>query len=154
LKVGFKWTGDVIPKDAVNQIWENKTEGHLINRALFSPYLDELFWKPAYIAALNYLELHCLEKTSLLNQIEPNDFMGRMKSELSRLYSTLSKGVHWDYVAPAAMLDVETLEVALDDAMSYVALLGFASHFVPTSYGRIDKTRAHEIYHRLRGIDE
>jgi hypothetical protein len=149
LKAGFKWTGDVIPKEKIERIWEKEVDGHQINRALFSPYWDELFWRPAYTSVLTFLEGNGLEKKAILHILEPGNFIDRTKSELSRLYSTLSKGVHWDYLTPAAMLDTETLEVALEDVMSYVTLLGFASHFIPTSYGKIERTRAYEIYNEL-----
>lgn len=148
-KAGYQWTGDIIPTKAITDPWNQKIEGSQIERALLNPYWEELFWRPAYTAALSYIEQSGLEKSPLIETIEPSSFVPRMKSELARLHSTLSKGVHWDYLAPAAVMDAPTLEVALDAVISHVALLGFTSHFIPTSYARVAPERAYEIYRGL-----
>lgn len=146
LKSGYQWTPDIVSSDDTENIWRKDVESSKLSRALFSPYCDELFWRPAFINALDYIDNNGLIRSPLMETVEPDRFIGRTKSELSRLYSLLSKGVHWDYLTPEAMLDPDTLSVALDDCESYISLLAFTSHFIPTSYGRIDKARAYELY--------
>lgn len=149
LKAGYKWTPDVVPAEDIANIWKKDVESNKLSRALFSPYCDELFWRPAFINAIDYIDENDLIRSELMETIEPERFINRTKSELSRLYSLLSKGVHWDYLAPEAMLDPDTLLVALDDCQSYITLLAFTSHFIPTSYGRIDKARAYQLYSEI-----
>lgn len=149
LKAGYKWTPDIIPSETAKNIWKNDVDSNKLSRALFSPYCDELFWRPAFINALDYIDDHNLERTPLMGDIEPPNFIGRVKSELTRLYSLLSKGVHWDYLTPEAMLDPDTLLVALEDCRAHIGLLAFTSHFIPTSYGRIDKALAYQIYREI-----
>lgn len=148
-KAGYQWTGDIIPKAVINDPWNQKIEGSQIERSLLNPYWEELFWKPGYTAALNYIEASGKDKSPLIEAIEPRNFVPRMRSELARLHSTLSKGVHWDYLAPAAVMDASTLDVTLESVISHVALLAFVSHFIPTSYARVPATDAYEIYRGL-----
>lgn len=148
-KAGYQWTGDIIPRAAINDPWNQKIEGSQIERSLLNPYWEELFWKPGYIAALNYIESSGKDKSPLIEAIEPDRFVARMKSDLARLHSTLSKGVHWDYLAPAAVMDAATLDVALETVLSHVSLLGFISHFIPTSYARVPVSDAYQIYRGL-----
>ncbi|WP_156381559.1 hypothetical protein [Aurantimonas sp. Leaf443] len=149
LKAGYKWTPDVVPMENETNIWKKDVEGSKLSRALFSPYFEELFWRPAFTNAVDYVDDNGFVRSELMQTMEPDQFIGRMKSELSRLYSVLSKGVHWDYLAPEAILDPDTLLVALDDSQSYVALLAFTSHFIPTSYGRIAKSQAYQLYSEI-----
>lgn len=148
-KAGYQWTGDIIPKSAINEPWNPKIEGSQIERSLLNPYWEELFWRPGYTAALNYIESSGRDKSPLIEAIEPNSFVPRMRSELARLHSTLSKGVHWDYLAPAAVMDAPTLDVAIESVMSHISLLAFVSHFIPTSYARVPVADAYEIYKGL-----
>ncbi|WP_440980076.1 hypothetical protein ACQHGV_07905 [Sphingomonas pseudosanguinis] len=149
LKAGYKWTPDVVPAEDVSNIWSKDVESSKLSRALFSPYCDELFWRPAFVSALDYIDSNGLDRSALMATMEPDRYISRTKAELSRLYSLLSKGVHWDYLTPEAMLDPDTLLVALDDCQSYISLLAFTSHFIPTSYGRIDKGRAYQLYSEI-----
>ena len=149
LKAGYRWSGDIISKEAIQNIWIKDVEGPQINRALFSPYSEELFWRPAYTALLSYFEEKNLSKSPLMNNIEPSLFVTRAKTKMNQLYSTLSKGVHWDYLAPTVMLDSETIATTIEDTLAYVKLLGITSHFIPTCYGRLNKEEACQIYLEL-----
>ncbi len=151
-KSGFKWTGDVLADEGPpSRLWNPDHELTKISRALFSAYVDHVYWKPAVEAALDYLAGESGGGGQHdLTTMDPETFTSTTKGKCAELYSKLSKGVHWDYFVPSVMMDEGTLKDSIRDCFIQVANLGFVSHFVPTAYRSLAPTAALLAYNEFR----
>ena len=60
----------------------------------------------------------------------------------SQLYSTLSKGVHWEFFTSVLVFDEFTVKSAIRDTCLLVGKLGLISHFVPTAFASLEPNEA------------
>ncbi|GJD47235.1 hypothetical protein AFCDBAGC_5127 [Methylobacterium cerastii] len=153
VKSGFKWTGDVLSEDKpTKDLWSADHDIAKISRALFSPHVDHVYWRPATEAALDYLAAYTGEgDLTELKKADPEAFIGKTKGRCAAIYSTLSKGVHWEFFTSAVTMDEGTLKDTLRDCLLQVGTLGFFSHFVSTSYRALEKDVALAAYLEFRG---
>jgi hypothetical protein len=151
-KSGFKWTGDVLAEEKpVRDLWSSDHDLARISRALFSAYVDHVYWKPAVEAALDYLAEHGgSEGLNELQAMDPETFTSSTKGKCAALYSTLSKGVHWEFFVSSVVMDEGTLKDAIRDCLIHVGVMGFVSHFVPTAYRSLDRSDALLAYNESR----
>ena len=66
------------------------------------------------------------------------------------LYSTLSKGVHWEFFTSALVFDDATVKAAIRDTCLLIGRLGLTSHFIPTAYASLSPLEAVEKYVSFR----
>lgn len=153
-KSAFAWSGDVIPDEKSNQaLWSVDHDLPKISRALFSKHFDHIFWKPASDRMLDYVS--ALGPDSLLEdllKIDPERFIDETKGKSAQLYSTLSKGVHWEFFTSALLFDEATVKNSIRETFMLVANLGLISHFVHTSYATLEPSRAVECYKAFRRL--
>lgn len=152
-KSGFRWQGDVMnPEKPLGQerIWSGDVDIGRISRSLLSEHFDHLIWRPAYSDLLDQIQNSGRDGFEELINIEPEAFVPRMRGDLSRLYSSLSKGVHWDFFNSAIEYDESSIKVNLQDLFSRVSILGLTSHFIPTAYSSLVAEDAFEIYAQTR----
>lgn len=151
-KSGFKWTGDVLTEEKPNrELWNSDHELTKISRALFSPHVDHVYWKPAVEIALDFLAEHPgSDDFRELHAIDPETFAPSIKGRCGELYSKLSKGVHWDFFVSSVVMDEGTLKDAIRDCLIQLSNMGFVSHFVPTAYRSLDRTDALATYNNFR----
>jgi hypothetical protein len=148
---GFKWTGDVLtvekpPRD----LWSSDYDLSKISRALFSSYVDHVYWKPAVEAALDFLSNNRGEGLTELQAMDPENFTPATKGKCTLLYSKLSKGVHWDFFVSSVVMDEGTLKDAIRDCFIQVSNMAFVSHFVPTAYRSLNRAEALTAYSEFR----
>ncbi len=151
-KSGFRWAGDVLADEKPSRdLWNSDHDLAKISRALFSAHVDHVYWKPAVEAALDYLAEHGGgESLHELQAMDPETFTSSTKGKCAALYSTLSKGVHWDFFVSSVVMDEGTLKDSIRDCFIQVGNLGFVSHFVPTAYRSLDRTDALVAYNEFR----
>ncbi|WP_376959620.1 hypothetical protein ABNQ39_06860 [Azospirillum sp. A26] len=150
-KSGFKWTGDVFTDESpTRELWHSDYDISKISRALFSGYVDHLYWKPAMENALVFLDGKGISDLHEIKRVEPNKFIKETKGKCSGLYSKLSKGVHWDFFAPSTLMDEVTLKDSIRDCFIQVSNMGFISHFAPTAYRSLSSDDALAIYTEFR----
>lgn len=152
-KSGFRWQGDVMNPEkplGVDRIWSGDIETGKISRSLFSEHFDHLIWRPAYSGLLDEIQTSGRSGFDELTQIEPEAFVPRMKGQFSQLYSSLSKGVHWDFFNSEIEYDEATLKARLQELFSQISILGLTSHFIPTAYSSLDVADALEVYSQTR----
>jgi hypothetical protein len=154
-KSSFSWTGDVIPVDEKPQqpLWSVDYELPKISRALFARHLDHIYWKPAIEDMLDFVS--SAGSNAILSEIlmiESETYLNECRGKSSQLYSTLSKAVHWEFFTTALVFDEITVKAALRDTCLLVANLGLISHFIPTSFARIDPTKALNAYISYREL--
>ncbi|WP_073102709.1 hypothetical protein [Pollutimonas bauzanensis] len=153
-KSAFAWSGDVIPDEKSHQaLWSVDHDLPRISRALFSKHFDHFFWKPALNRMLDYVST--LEQDPLLADvvnIDPDRFINEARGRSAQLYSTLSKGVHWEFFTSALLFDEATIKSAIRDTFLLVANLGLTSHFVHTAYASLDPVKAVSCYKAIRRL--
>jgi len=150
-KSGFRWTGDVIPEDkGPIEIWGYDHDITKVSRALFSKYADHLYWRPALVKTLDAIDTADGHIFEALMQRTPDDFVGFNKGLAGKLYSILSKGVHWDFFRTSVITDESTLKDATRDCLLLLAGLGLVSHFVPSAYRTLSAVEAIEAYKTFR----
>ena len=80
--------------------------------------------------------------------------MNRMRSDVARAYSALSKGIHHEYVIPPEKLyDREAVAACLSDAMKLSAHLALIVQMVPHCCYPIKREEAFQCYGRLQSIE-
>ncbi|HOE42053.1 MAG TPA: hypothetical protein PLB25_10555 [Rhodoferax sp.] len=153
-KSAFAWSGDVIPDEKPNQaLWSIDHDLPKISRALFSKYFEHIFWKPAINRMLDYVS--SLESDPLLADvanIDPDRFIDETKGRSIQLYSTLSKGVHWEFFTSALLFDEATVKNSIRETFLLVANLGLVSHFVHTAYASLAPDEAARCYKAIRRL--
>lgn len=153
-KSAFGWSGDVMPDDKSHHaLWNIDHDLPRISRALFSKHFDHIFWKPALNRMLDYIST--LEVDPLLADvanIDPDRFIDEARGRGAQLYSTLSKGVHWEFFTSALLFDEATVKNAIRETFMLVANLGLASHFVHTAYASLDPREAVSCYRDIRRL--
>lgn len=151
-KSGFKWTGDVLAEDRpARELWNPDHELSKISRALFSAYVDHVYWKPAVEAALDFLsDQHDIEGLRELRAVDPDTFTSATKGRCAALYSKLSKGVHWEFFVSSVVMDEGTLKDSIRDCFIQIGNMSFFSHFVPTAYRSLPQRDALDAYTEFR----
>ena len=147
-KSAFAWLGDVMPDDkAVANLWSLDNALPSISRALFSKHFEHIYWKPAASAMIDYVgTLPNGPAWGDLLAIDPDTYIGETRGRCAQLYSTLSKGVHWEFFTSAMLFDEVTVKNAIRETLVLVARLGLISHFVPTAYASIQASKATACY--------
>jgi hypothetical protein len=84
--------------------------------------------------------------------IDADSYIGETKGRSAQLYSTLSKGVHWEFFTSALLFDESTVKTAIRDTCLLVAQLGLTSHFVPTAYASLEPAEAVDEYISFRKV--
>lgn len=150
----FSWAGDVIPDDKSAQpLWNIEHDVPKISRALFSRHFEHVYWKPAVESMLDFVSRRATDPA--LADILSSDaetYIGETKGRSMQLYSTLSKGVHWEFFTSALLFDESTVKAAIRDTCLLVGHLGLTSHFIPTAYASLDPAKAVDEYIALRKL--
>lgn len=144
-QLSVRWQGDVIPDGKTSWGQDKKPESY--SRAILGDCWDTLAWQPAFSGFLD-AAADCSASGSWfskLQQIDPPRFVPQARSGFSRLYSTLSKGIHLEFVVPPVeKFDSETLRVALLDVLFYSIVLSCVSHFADFGSHRLNGSDAIE----------
>ncbi len=153
IKSAFSWSGDVIPEEKNNNLWSEDQDNSKISRALLSKHFEHIFWKPALNRLLDHVST--LEPDPLLmdiSNIDPERFVDEIKGRSTQLYSTLSKGVHWEFFSRTLLFDDDTVKNSIRDSIITIANLGLASHFVHTAYASLAHSDAVDYYKVIRKL--
>ncbi|MCI0621795.1 MAG: hypothetical protein L0387_09010 [Acidobacteria bacterium] len=150
----FSWTGDVVPSDnAAQSLWSLEHDLPKISRALFSKHFEHIYWKPAVERMLDYVSTYPPGQalTDIL-AIDGETYVGKSRGRSLQLYSTLSKGVHWEFFTSAILFDELTVKNAIRETCVLVSHLGLTSHFIPTAYASLEPAKAVEEYISFRKL--
>jgi hypothetical protein len=151
-KSAFSWFGDVMPpEEKKGELWSVDHDVSKISRALFSRHIDQVCWQPAVENMLDYVSASgsnpFLKEILSLNS---ENYVSKTKGQGQQLYSTLSKGVHWEFFNSALLFDEATVKNAIRDTCLLVSHMGLTSHFIPTAYASLQPQRALEAYLSFR----
>lgn len=134
----IQWAGDVMPdKKPPDKAW-NKIDGY--THPLFSYYMAEIYWIPAFKALLDDFVTEESVYLSDLRKINPEGIIDSFKNEANRLYSSLSKGIHQEFVVPISInYDPPTVKELLTETIALVTKMALVSHYIPTIVTKSDK---------------
>ncbi|NTE66192.1 hypothetical protein G6M85_11285 [Agrobacterium tumefaciens] len=152
-KSAFRWSGDVFTSDKPNtDMWSCDHDTSKISRALFSQYSAELHWGPAFTLALDAITASDTPSDifETLTNVEANEFVGKIKGQCATTYSTLSKGVHWEFFVSSVMMDEDTLKDTIRNTLVVMSDLAFVSHFIPAAYHSLPPAEAIDTYISFR----
>jgi len=125
------WTGDIFPntKHPSGSIWESRCLDKGVERSALGWHFGEVAISPGlrWLADLDNTNSKWLR--ALGGQDKPFDWI---KGRLAQLYSTLSKGVHAEYLLDdRAAFDKTAIEQHMQDSYMLVLLLATATHISP-----------------------
>jgi hypothetical protein len=86
-----------------------------------------------------------------LRSLEASGFIGRTRGTCMRLYPSLSKGVHHEFVISlgVAYTDEQILDY-ISDVIHILADLSFVSHFISQAVGRLNPLDACLAYSKIQ----
>ena len=150
----FSWFGDVMPEDkAAQALWNIDHDVPKISRALFSRHLEHIYWRPAVDIMLDFVSTNSSDPALAdLLSIDAETYISETRGRSAQLYSTLSKGVHWEFFTSALLFDEVTVKTAIRDTLVLVSGLGLTSHFVPTAYAALQPEVALDHYISIRKL--
>ena len=153
-KSAFSWSGDVIPDEkAPQEMWSLDYDLPKISRALFSKHVAHVFWTPAVEKMVDFLNSQRLSvDVQDLLSLDAETYVSVTKGKSLQLYSTLSKGVHWEFFTSALMFDETTVRNLIRETCILVSQLGLISHFIPTAHASLPPEQALALYGEFRKV--
>jgi hypothetical protein len=130
--VAFSWVNDVLgegkPKD-----WDQKPSLKDIQRAILCKHFNDVFWEEAFTILLDSVPVsRGANWMTALKRIDPEGFTFFMRTTANRVYAELSKGIHTEFVIPAAaQYDPVTVGDLLSRAWELAAALGITTCYSP-----------------------
>jgi len=135
----------------LQNLWSVDHDLPRISRALFSPHMDHVYWKPAVERMLDFASSYGSDPAlAEILALDADTYMRAAKGRSLQLYSTLSKGVHWEFFTSALVFDETTVKSAIRDTCLLVGHLGLTSHFIPTAYVSLSPREAFDTYLSFR----
>lgn len=136
------WNGDIFPteKPPQSSVWDSANLKKGTERSLLGWHVSEI----AFVGGLRWLtDVESAESVwlrELSSQENPFDWI---RGRLAQLYSTLSKGVHAEYLLDdLTAFDQDTIELHLRDCYMLVLLLATATHANPLFLRSISRDQA------------
>lgn len=150
-KMAFNWRGDVISSDKPPQdTWKDQAFSQL-PRALIGAYYAEVFWSPAFEKMIDdgILTGSSPWELELLNT-DPSSFAARQMKLLDSTYSSLSKGVHHEFVVRvSAMYDLATVTDLVRDAIKAASNLALVACYIEHASSHVDPAEALTLFHTI-----
>jgi hypothetical protein len=152
-KASIRWTGDVIAEKKAPNPWSETMDYKEMSRALLGEYYDHLLWRPAAQQMLGAVT----DQGVWLAELAANDmelFISRKRDEIGRLYSSLSKGIHHEFVMPPGTLyDRSTVRNLVLSTVRQVAELGLVSHFIAHASATLNSEEALATFNRIENVE-
>lgn len=147
----FSWTGDVFAKNGPpEKAWAPTAFKDGPERAVFGAHVADLVLKPGVEALL--VHVRSSESDWLSSLTEVNDVVAQMRGQLNRLYSSLSKGIHAEYLNPNPVrFDTSTLLDHYERVMRWTSIAAASTHFVPMVYRRLP---IHDVFDLVRACEQ
>lgn len=142
--ISVEWKGDILPKTVVReeQLWDKVNDKELTS-PLLSDYMWDIYWVPAFRSLVDNMEQEDSEILTNLKSIPIEGIRHSLRAEAETLYSSLSKGIHQEFVVPLSIVYDETMiKNLLERTIFLISKLSLLSHYIPTVIGSIDKDTA------------
>ncbi len=141
-KISIQWTGDIIAPEKPPG-WEKLSSKNIARSLLVDDYTGELYWKTGFLNLLDEIQNETdSEWLEGLKILESRSLPGYLRTEAERLYSSLSKGIHREFLVPLpARYDEVTVTALIRDTISLVSKMGLIINCIPTTLGNLPKER-------------
>lgn len=146
----IKWSEDIFEQglsanDRVpHKMWSSEKRFKDIPRGLFGDYYGDIFWKQAYQSLLDETaddQEDFIE--GYRRQTAPEGFVIRIRQSASRLYSSLSKGVHSELVIKSEIIyDRTTVLDLISDTLELCGIISLVSHKINTTICQLELNEA------------
>ena len=153
-KASIRWQGDVLAEEKkVQDPWGEALDYKEMTKALLGQYYDQLLWRPAAQQMLGVVQGGNVWLAELA-RTDASNFISRKRHEISQLYSSLSKGIHHEFVMPPGTLyDRSTVVDLVVRTVHLVADLGLVSHFIPHASSSLNADEAVKAFNRIETIE-
>lgn len=150
-KISIQWFGDIVASEKPPS-WDKLSNKNIARALLTDEYMGDIYLKKAFEDLLddnqNEGDSEWLKE---LQAIQPDQVTPYIRTEADKIYSSLSKGIHQEFVIPlTAKYDKYTVKDLLQKTISLVSKLASIIHYVPTAIGNINKN---ELRDCLREIE-
>lgn len=156
-QTAIQWSGDIRPvKDGENpDLWSPTKTMDKMYRSLFGKYYEQVFWVPAFTSVIDSLTIaHQGAWFDELRTITPEGFTPRFRGDSDRTYSSLSKGIHHEFVIPPeTFYSPETVFELLKDAFRLASHSALVCHAVPTCHCSVPLNEAIALYDTVQEIE-
>lgn len=142
-KISIEWKGDILPKSQIpeEKFWD-KVEDKSLTSPLLSDYMRDIYWMPAFNCLLDDTENENSRSLIELKNIPLVDVFKSLRNEADGLYSSLSKGIHQEFIIPHdKAYDAITVQNLLQRTVLLVTKLASISHYIPIAVASINKTK-------------
>lgn len=150
--ISISWSDDIMCSSDIKDPWKSKTKPESVSRALFSPYMDEILWRPALNKVSDHLSEGGINFTfPSVVDFDGGAFIGSMKGQARQLYSFWSKGIHGElFTIGNHTLDNVTCDEKLKKSIDIVLDFAYVSHFISTSISKTSAKRATRRYKKVK----
>jgi hypothetical protein len=152
-KASIQWQGDVLAGEKSKDLWNDKLDYERVSKAILGDPIDQLVWRPAFLRMRAASPAGGAWMAQLAG-IEAEAFVARKREEINRLYSTLSKGIHHEFVMrPGALYDRATVVDLVQRSVYAVASMGLISHYIPHVPFSLGAKKAVEAFNRIENAE-
>ena len=151
-KISIQWFGDVVASEKPPS-WEKLSNKNIVRALLTDEYMGEIYFKKAFEDLLDdNQDERDSEWLKELTTIQPDRVTSYVRTEADSIYSSLSKGIHQEFVIPlTTKYDKYTVKDLLQKTISLVSKLASITHYIPTAIGNINKN---ELLDCLKAIEK
>lgn len=133
-KLSVQWSGDILAQKVSQELWGQNVESKDVSRALFSQYSHQIYWENAFVRMQDELKTYNSIWLNELLCIQPEGITNHFRTEGDKLFSSLSKGVHTEFVVSSAVVyDTATVTTLLENTISYLSKVAMVANYIPTS---------------------
>lgn len=152
-KSSIRWQGDVLA-EKINNLWEDKSLQNP-TRALLGDYYSHLIWHKSID---NLFDLINDENGGYwfeeIRKYDGKSLCARVRREIARIYSSLSKGIHHELVIPlSSTFDLDTTRELIKDSIFNVSTLGLIVTVVSHATNRLDLSSAVSTYKEIQELE-
>ncbi len=149
--ISIQWSGDVISPEPPPS-WKKLSHKNIVRTLFSDDYMGEIYWKQAFADLLNDMQGESgSEWLEELCSRQPGSIAPYMRTEAGKLYSSLSKGVHQEYVVSPEDYDRQTVRRLLKKTVALVAKMALITHYIPTALGNLGRD---ELSDSLKTIEK
>ncbi len=153
-KISIQWQGDVVANQKTSNLWSDKNMTE-IKRTLVGDYYDHIFWRNAIDKLIdNVPSSEGGEWFGQMRGIGGRGFCSSARDKIQTCYSSLSKGLHHEFVIPPeSLFDRSTVTDLIRDSLFVIASFGLAMTQIPHIPYGISLDQAMEIYENIQEME-
>jgi hypothetical protein len=148
----IRWQGDVLDKK-VSELWSPNRAYKDMTKALLGDYYTQLYWGPA----LKTLADSTAPAGTWLASIKSKsieEFANDRRTNLGKLYSESSKGIHAEFVVPPGSLyDKATVSNLVNNIVQIMAEIGLLINCLPHIAYKFPMNEAIELFNEIETVE-